>query len=162
MDVIDLRYLNDHRLHLTFSDGTEGTVDLKNEVRARRAFAPLTDPSVFRRAVIEDGTVTWPGGLDLAAERLYALAHDRTPPETFEAAEANELAVTLGELRRLSEVRQEDLATALEVTQGAVSRLEGATADAKFATIRRYVTALGWDLEVVAVKGDKRLRLRGV
>jgi hypothetical protein len=162
MNVIDLRYLDGYRLRLTFSDGTWGNVDLKDEVFARAAFKPLTEPETFRRAFIEDGTVCWPGQLDLAPERLYALAHELPPPATFEDAQRNELDVSLRELRQLSERRQEDLAGMLEITQGAISRLEGAAADAKLATIRRYVSALGWNLEVVAVKGDKRFRLRGV
>ena len=162
MDVTNLRYLDGYRLLLEFSDGTNGIANLDEEIVGRKAFKPLRNVSLFRRASVEDGAVTWPGGLDLATERLYALAHRLPPPATFEDAQANELKVSLGELRRLSETRQEDLAATLEVTQGAVSRLESAAADAKLATLRRYVSALGWELQLVAVRGDKRLRLRGV
>ena len=157
MDVIDLRYLDNFRLHLEFADGTQGVADLENEIASRKAFASLRHIPTFRRAHIEGGTVAWPGGLDLAAERLYALTHHLPPPTTIEEAEANAFKVSLRELRRLSDVRQEDLATTLEVTQGAVSRMESSDGETKLATLKRYLSALGWDLEVVAVKGDRRL-----
>ncbi len=162
MDIVDISYLSDYRLQLSFSDGTSGVADLADEIGSRRAFAPLRDLNLFRRAHLDGGTVAWPGGLDLASERLYALAHRLEAPATLEAARANELTVSIRELRRLSDVRQEDLAAMLEVTQGAVSKLESATGDTKIATLRRFVEALGWELEITAVKGDKRLRLRGV
>ena len=34
-------------------------------------FRQLEDPNVFDAARIEYGTVTWPGGIDIAPEELY-------------------------------------------------------------------------------------------
>jgi hypothetical protein len=62
------------RLHLTFSDGSAGVVDLRTEVAGRSGlFEPLADPSYFSRAMLdrEAGTVAWPNGLDLDPEVLY-------------------------------------------------------------------------------------------
>ncbi|MBX3198251.1 MAG: DUF2442 domain-containing protein [Labilithrix sp.] len=162
INVTQVQALPNHRLRLTFSDGTSGEASMRATLESFAPFAPLLDEALFARATVEDGAVSWPNGLDVAAERLYALAHELPAPETFEQAEANELAMSLRELRRLAGTKQEDLASALEVTQGAVSKLEAGGADAKLGTLRRYLRALGWDLEVAAVQGDKRIRLRGV
>ena len=42
----------------------------------RGAFEPLKDPSYFARVEVdaEAGTISWPGGLDMAPEPLYAEA----------------------------------------------------------------------------------------
>ena len=162
MDVTEAKYLNGYRLDLTFSDGTRGVADMEEEIRSFSPFKPLQDIALFHRGFIQDGTMSWPGHIDIAVEWLYALAHLFPAPATQEAAKANELEVSLRELRKLSDVNQTALAETLAITQSAISRLEAAAADAKLSTPRRFVGALGWDLEVVAVKGDRRLRLRGI
>jgi DNA-binding XRE family transcriptional regulator len=161
--VTQLQHLGEYRMQLQFSDGTEGSVDLRALVD-EDPLRSLRNLEMFAQAFVDEGggTVAWPSGLDIAPDTLYALAHGFRRPESYEETQANELAVSLRELRKLSGTRQEALAETLAVTQGAVSRLENGAADAKIASLRRYLTALGWQLEVVAVKGDKRLRLRGV
>lgn len=160
--VTNAKALSGYRLRLTFSDGTSGEAKLEEQIRAFAPFAPLLDEATFKRARVEHGAVTWPGDLDIATERLYALVHGLPEPETFEQAFQNELEMSLREIRKLSGTRQEELASELEVTQGAVSRLENGVADAKLATLRRYLGAIGWDIEVVAVKNDTRIKIRGV
>lgn len=162
MKVTKVKALAGYVLRLTFSDGTTGDAPMLPLIKQFAPFKPLLDEKLFRRAFVEAGTVAWPDGLDCAVERLYALAHGLPTPVTFEQAEANELEMSLREIRRLSGTLQEDLANTLDVTQGAVSKIEAGGAEAKLGTIRRYLAALGWDLEVAAVQGDKRIRLRGV
>jgi hypothetical protein len=58
-------------------------------------------------------------------------------------------------------VTQTSAAAALEMDQGQLSRFERQE-DRKLSTLRRYVAALGAELEVVAVLGKKRVTLRGV
>ena len=161
MNVISVKYLRDYVLRLEFEDGTKGDVDLRDHLHGPEPLVALRDRGLFQRACVMDGTVAWPNGADLAVEFVYALAHGLQPPRTFEEAKANELEVSLRELRQMGDVRQEDLASSLSVTQGAVSRLE-AGSDARVSTIRRYAKALGWEIEVVAVRGSRRVRLRGV
>jgi hypothetical protein len=36
-----------------------------------RVFSPLRDPSRFAEVRVQDGVVTWPGGLDLAPDAMY-------------------------------------------------------------------------------------------
>lgn len=73
-DVAEVRVLSDFRLHVRFFDDSEGTVDMSALVHSPNAgvFATLADPGRFAQAVIELGTVTWPSGLDLAPDAMYA------------------------------------------------------------------------------------------
>lgn len=155
--VAQVRHAGDHMLALVFSDGTLGVADLSKEL-GRKAFAPLRDEKVFAQAFIQDGTVCWPGGLDMAAERLYALAHELTPPATLEQARANQAEVSLRELRKALGINQQALAEAMGMSQSDVSKLERRE-DHLLSTVRRAVHAFGGEIEVIAVVGDKRVRL---
>lgn len=70
--VIEARYTQDFTLHLRFSDGTEGDVNLENELEGE-VFAPLRDPAYFEQFTVspELHTVIWPNGADFAPEFLY-------------------------------------------------------------------------------------------
>jgi predicted transcriptional regulator len=71
------------------------------------------------------------------------------------------LDLNLAELRKGLGVTQAQLAEVAKMTQGEVSQLERRE-DYKLSTLRRYVQALGGDVEIVAVVGDKRVTLHGV
>jgi hypothetical protein len=72
--------------------------------------------------------------------------------------EAELVEMSLGELRRELGVTQAQMAHAAEMNQGEVSRLERRE-DHLVSTLRRCVRALGGDIEITAVVGDKRVRL---
>ncbi|HET7231631.1 MAG TPA: helix-turn-helix transcriptional regulator [Longimicrobium sp.] len=55
----------------------------------------------------------------------------------------------LHELRRARELSQEHLASAMNQSQSAISRLERRT-DMYLSTLRRYVRALGGELDIIA------------
>jgi len=61
--------------------------------------------------------------------------------------------IRLYELRHAEAVSQAELAGRLEVTQGAVSKLEHAE-DVRVSTLRQYLEALGARLELVAIFED--------
>ena len=61
------------RIHLTFNDGTEGTVDFENWLTGP-VFEPLLDATYFRKFFLDGGTVAWPNGADIAPETLYDAA----------------------------------------------------------------------------------------
>ena len=65
-------YAGDYRIKVTFEDGTEGVLDLKDELWGE-VFEPLKDVSMFRafRVDPELKTIVWPTGADLAPEYLY-------------------------------------------------------------------------------------------
>jgi hypothetical protein len=73
--VTGVAVIGDHVLRLLFSDGTVGDVDLTTE-RWTGVLEPLNDPTFFAQVTVdrESGTVTWPGGIDLAPEPLYEQA----------------------------------------------------------------------------------------
>lgn len=66
-------------------------------------------------------------------------------------------AYALGELRRSREVTQVQLARRLAVSQATVSKFE--KSNPAVSTVRRYVEALGGQLEITAVFGDDRVLL---
>lgn len=64
------------RLRLTFNDNRTGIVDLARHVEFIGTLAPLQDPAFFREAYVSNGTVCWPGDIDMDATVLYHLAFD--------------------------------------------------------------------------------------
>ena len=68
--VIRAEYRGEYRIHLTFSDGLEDTVDFSQWFDGP-VFEPLKDPEYFQRFFLEGGTVVWPNGADVAPETLY-------------------------------------------------------------------------------------------
>jgi len=70
--VVAAHYEHDFTIHLRFADGTEGDVDLVDELYGE-IFKPLNDPAVFRAFSIhpEFHTLCWPNGADMAPEFLY-------------------------------------------------------------------------------------------
>lgn len=68
-------------------------------------------------------------------------------------------AMSLAELRRARAMTQMQLATALEMRQSAVSRLEH-QADLYVSTLRSYVEAMGGELRLEAVFPDARVPIR--
>lgn len=81
-----------------------------------------------------------------AAERLAA-KRDETLEE-----------IRLYELRHQEAVSQVDLAGRLDVTQGAISKLENSE-DVRVSTLRQYLDALGARLELIAVFDDESRRV---
>ncbi len=60
-----------HRLHLEFSDGTSGEVDLSDRLFGP-VFEPLREESYFSQVSIDEfGAPCWPNGADLAPDALY-------------------------------------------------------------------------------------------
>ena len=76
VDVIEARYVRGYIIWLRFEDGTEGEVDLSEELHGP-VFEPLRDRAYFAllRVNGETGTVEWPNGADLAPEFLYEKVH---------------------------------------------------------------------------------------
>lgn len=62
-----------YRVWLRFEDGLEGEVDLKS-LAGRGVFEAWLEPGAFERVYVdrEAGTIAWPGGLDVAPDRLYS------------------------------------------------------------------------------------------
>jgi hypothetical protein len=70
--IVEARPLQPYRLWLRFSDGVEGIADLGSLFREdhRTIVRELQDPALFADVRVENDTVVWGNGLDLAPEYL--------------------------------------------------------------------------------------------
>ncbi len=100
------------------------------------------------------GTRSWKS---LRAERLDPPAIARITRR----AQAQVEQLTLQELRQRLSMTQVNVARTAEMTQSELSRLES-RGDHRISTLRRYVEALGGELEVVALFGGRRVKLTEV
>jgi predicted transcriptional regulator len=71
------------------------------------------------------------------------------------------LEMNLRSLRESLGKTQDEIANLADITQSQLSKIERRE-DHLISTLRRYVRALGGDIEVIAVVGEKRIALRGV
>ena len=68
-------HLHDYRLALTFSNGEQGEIDLRDRVVGRGGvFQPLEQIAFFKQVAVEpeSGTLVWPNGVDLDPDVLYS------------------------------------------------------------------------------------------
>lgn len=72
-EVTSVTVTGHYRLHVGFSDGREGDVDVSDLREADGVFEPLRSPDFFAQAFVDSraGTVSWPNGADLAPEVLH-------------------------------------------------------------------------------------------
>jgi hypothetical protein len=83
VQVTAVDVVGEHRLRLSFEDGSEGEVQF-GEGDWSGVFAPLRDPTYFARVTLDEemGTIVWPNGADMAPETLHLGAtrgRDRQP-----------------------------------------------------------------------------------
>jgi hypothetical protein len=73
LHVTDAKYIADYRVWLKFNNNRKGEVDLTKEVSWGEVFKPLRDLNYFKNFKIENDTLSWENGADLAPESLYEL-----------------------------------------------------------------------------------------
>lgn len=115
----------------------------------------LLDAAGNDRNTCGETTMAFKPWREIRAKRL-------SPQESAEvgAAVAAELQeMDLRELREAAGKTQAEMAEALRTVQPEISRLERRE-DYRLSTLQKYVTALGGSLELVAVFGNRRVRLR--
>jgi predicted transcriptional regulator len=96
-----------------------------------------------------------------AVRRTGKLSENQLARIDREAKEELQLEMSLRELRTMAGKNQVEVAATLEKAQSEISKLERRE-DWLLSTLKRYIEALGGELEVVAKFGDKSVRLRGV
>ena len=83
-------------------------------------------------------------------------------PEAQERAraksEALESEMALAEVRRAMKLSQEELAAILHINQASVAKMEKRT-DMYIGTLRRFIQAMGGELEIVARFPDRQIRI---
>ena len=72
LEVTDATYIDGFRIHVRFSNGEEGVVDLAGSLWGP-VFEPLKDPARFQRFEVSKlfHTITWENGADLAPEYIH-------------------------------------------------------------------------------------------
>lgn len=70
LDVTAVEIEMGFRLLLTFENGERRRFEM-TPLLGRKPFLALQDPRLFAQTRVEDGTVVWPGELDIAPETLY-------------------------------------------------------------------------------------------
>ena len=79
-----VEHIQDYTLALTFSNGVQAELDLRDRVTDRGGIlAPLSEIDFFARVRVdpEAGTLIWPNGVDFCPDVLYSLATDEPLPE---------------------------------------------------------------------------------
>ncbi len=86
-DITEARAVRHGVLAVTFADGLQGEVEVLKRMRGP-VFCAARTPGGFARVEVdsETGTVTWPGGADLAPDTLYERVRTGTWPDQSLAA----------------------------------------------------------------------------
>lgn len=74
--VIKARYRGDYRIHGTFDDQSEKTIDFRGWLKGP-IFEPSKDVKYFQRFFLDGWTIAWPNGVDIAPETLYECPESR-------------------------------------------------------------------------------------
>jgi hypothetical protein len=99
----------------------------------------------------------------MAGRRSFAELRARLSPEAQAKTEAE--AQRLGEEMDLAEVRralklsQEEIGQTLQIKQGSVAKIEKRT-DMYVSTLRRFIEAMGGELEIVARFPDHAVKIK--
>jgi transcriptional regulator with XRE-family HTH domain len=84
-------------------------------------------------------------------------------PQARAKAEAEALRLEremdLAEVRKALKLSQDEIAQALQIGQGSVAKIEKRT-DMYVGTLRRFIEAMGGELEIVARFGDHTVKIR--
>ena len=70
--IVDVDYVRNYELLLTFNDGVRKLVDLKPYLTGE-VFGPLLDNDLFIQYGLTRNTIEWVNGADLAPEFLYGI-----------------------------------------------------------------------------------------
>jgi hypothetical protein len=86
-DITEADVVRHGVLRLTFADGLRGEVDVLERMRGP-VFRHARTPEGFAKVRVdgETGTVTWPGGADLAPDTLYERVRTGAWPDQGVAA----------------------------------------------------------------------------
>lgn len=99
----------------------------------------------------------------MAGRHSFAKLRARMTPDAQAKAEAEALRLgeemDLAEVRRALRLSQDEIAQALQVGQGSVAKIEK-RADMYVSTLRRFIEAMGGELEIVAQFADHSVKIK--
>jgi hypothetical protein len=73
LDVVTVKPMKNFRLLLSFENGEERCLDMKKYMD-QKPWNRLKKGGLFMAATVENGTVVWPGNIDIDPETLYELS----------------------------------------------------------------------------------------
>jgi hypothetical protein len=77
LDIVSVKVFDDYTLELIFENDEKRIFDMK-PLLTEKPFTKLQNSPIFFRAFVENGTVTWPGNIDIAPETLWHLSEPAT------------------------------------------------------------------------------------
>jgi hypothetical protein len=69
-DVIEAKWIKDHKVYLKFEDGTNGILDFAKYSQFKGCFTNLENPKEFSKLKLKGCTLFW-GNISIAPEALY-------------------------------------------------------------------------------------------
>jgi Protein of unknown function (DUF2442) len=74
--ILDIKTMSDFVLEISFSNGETAHFDGADYLasRAGSLLEPLRNSAVFNQCFVDAGALCWPNGLELSAERVFALS----------------------------------------------------------------------------------------
>ena len=75
ISLLSARYLGERKFAVSFSDGSDGTLDMAEYLANRGGplLEPLKDETYLSRGFVDAGAFAWPNGLELSPEKLHSL-----------------------------------------------------------------------------------------
>jgi hypothetical protein len=73
LDVISVEARKDNTLIIVFENGEKRCFDMRPYLE-KAPFLKLKNTMQFLKATVENGTVVWPGNIDIAPETLWDLS----------------------------------------------------------------------------------------
>ena len=99
----------------------------------------------------------------MAGRHSFAQLRARMTPKARAKAEAEALRLeeemNLAEVRRALKLSQDEIAQTLQIGQGSVAKIEK-RADMYVSTLRRFIEAMGGELEIVARFPDHAVKIK--
>lgn len=140
----------DYKLILNFSDGSTRIFDF-NPLLDTKIFEPLKNPVLFSKAKIECGTVVWNDDLDISPEHLYENSTIiDSPNHTY-----NQFIYDFIQQRKSNNMTQHDLATACNLPQSAIARIENKSSSPQLNTLLKIIDILGCELKIIPKSSKK-------
>ena len=83
MEIVSAHIVTKFKVHLVFSNGVDGIVDLGN-LAGHGVFKAWMEPGLFEQMQLTPfGALSWPGELELCPDSLYLQLTRKEPEEIF-------------------------------------------------------------------------------
>jgi len=88
MKVIEVKYLGDYSIMVSFEDGTSGAIRL-NDLTEKGVFRELKDPDKFSKVYSTGYSIAWSDELEIDAAGIYSEITGKEPAEFYNSPITN-------------------------------------------------------------------------